>query len=452
MTDRPRKARAFTLIELLVTAAICSIIMGIGVGAYIGINRDLAWHSAVSSVTSLLHAARNAATETRTPVSVIFKTETDPVPEYSEPDHERYICTQAYATLLKRAGVWHFEETGTAFDPDAPIVSGAFHQEASRPDDETPELVPGKYGKGLKFLRWDEEGTEIPEPQALIIGKKLEDGAYRKLSTYDLREGLHISAWVRPELPPEPEDDSYYYYPVIAKPLQEDAQRANVDEQPVYSMSLLLDTAADPRVFKLWAAVRIDDGPLIVVETHPIVRPDTWTQLAMIYSGADTAAASNFVRVFINGEELTGDHGIKRFWEDGTEIFPPDEPSSVTGKIETSDHNAIVGGDGIDYFHGVIDEVLIDGVTTSERSAPPATVLFRFWNCGTDQPETHRIDFDRAGRLIVGPDGLPVVALYSAGSKTATLVGVELTGAIKTWTADARQGETEAEAQEWLDD
>lgn len=466
MTHRRRKRQAFTLIELLVTMAIASVIMGIGVAAYIGINKSLAWHASVSAVTSLLQAARNSASQTRTAVSVIIRTEPTEIPN-------RSACIQVYATFMKRIGAWHFEEPNTPFVADT-LIEGAFSQKATPIEMTGSGLVGGKYGKAIRLERWI-DGAEVNPPQKLVIGKKLPSGRFRKIPVYDVREGLRISAWVKPELPPDVQPDSYYYYPIVAKPLQQDASRSDPATLPVYSMTLMLDTAADERVFKLLAGVQavqpqgLNNGTnaeaesLLEVETKPLVRPDTWTHVAMVYSGADTGADRNFIRVFINDEEIVEGRGLEARLVDHE---PFDAPSAM-GRVAVSDEPAMIGADGITgdgdagYFHGTIDEVMIDAITTAERAAPSGSVLMRFWNCQVQQDgagKKYRIDFDREGRLVMPQGGLPVIALFSSGSKVATLIGVELTGAIKTWNitiitkskTETEDEKIETEVEQWM--
>ena len=473
MTNQSGSTRAFTLMELMLVIGLCSFVMGIGVAAYMGMNRDLAWHSSVTTITSLLQAARNSATENRTPVSVIIKTY--PVSDSGD----KHVCTEAYATFVRRVGAWHFEETYAWHEsdeklvlkaPDAPfaastVIEGAFSQKATpigmQGTDAGSEplppsvLVQGKYGKGIEFLQWY-DGAAVDPPQNLKLGEQDSDGNYRTPPVYRLSEGFRISAWVKPELPPDHEDD-LFYYPVIARPVQENAERGEFDQHPVYSMSLLLDPDANPRVFRFMASVHINDDTdgdaqldaQLDAMTKPLIRPGIWTHVAMLYSGADTGTAGNFPRVFINDEEITDERGLEK----RVNGAPAAASFSASGRITASSQPVIIGADGMDgYFHGVIDEVIVDAVTTSERRVPPSNVLFRFWNCeaSSSTDGMYRISFDRSGRLdLPSGDTLPVIALYSSGSKRAVLIGIELTGSIRTWSAD--EDRAEGEADDWLD-
>ena len=434
MTHQPPKRQAFTLIELLVVIAIASVIMGIGVAAYIGMNKSLAWHASVSGLTSLLTAARNSASETRTAVSVIIRTEPTEIPN-------RSACTQVYATFLKRIGAWHFEEPDTPFVAGT-LIEGAFSQKATPIEMTGSGLVDGKYGKALRLDRWI-DGEAVDPPQELVIGE-LQSDSYKKIPVYDVREGLRISAWVKPELPPEIQEGSFYYYPIVAKPLQQGASRSDHATLPVYSMTLMLEADVDERIFKLLAGVRVvrreeladgteGDGVeyLLDVETKPLVRPDTWTHVSMVYSGADIGADRNFVRVFINDEEIVEGRGLDTQYVDGE---PVDTPYAM-GRVAVSEEPPMIGADGITggHFHGTIDEVMIDAITTAERAAPSGTTLLQLSNCDTNEAGVYRIDFDREGRLVMPLGGLPVITLFSSGSKVATHISVERTGAIKTW-------------------
>jgi len=446
MTRGAPSQRAFTLVEMMVTIGICSLLMGIGVAAYISMNRDLAWHASVSTVTSLLHAARNSATTSRMPVSVIITCDPDPPADFRTPGRERYVCTSLYATFAERIGAWHFEEPDGSLGAAARI-EGAFSQKAAPENMEGAELVPGKYGRGIEFLRWVPDDAGYAESlQAVVIGGLLPSGSYRRLPAYDLREGLRISAWIKPELPPEPQADTCYYYPIVAKPLVENADPAAADQQPVYSLMLELDTSVSDDSFALIGGVQVETqggARLCEIRTEPIIRPGQWTNVAIIYSGAETGAEQNFIRLIVDGEEITATYGLDECLLDRT----PTADAAVTGKIARSTLPPRIGSDGVDSFHGVIDEVIFDAITTAERRRPRPDVLYRLWNCETSEPGVYRIDFDRAGRLVPPDDGLPLIALYSAGSPRATLIGVELTGAVKTWSTT--QDQVEEQAQSW---
>ncbi|NQT18677.1 MAG: prepilin-type N-terminal cleavage/methylation domain-containing protein [Planctomycetes bacterium] len=442
MTLRARNRKSFTLIELMVVVAIASVIMGIGVGAYLSMNKNLTWRASVSMVTSLLHAARNSASETRTAVSVVIKTEPT---EHAD----RMLCSQVYATFVRCIGAWHFEEPNTPFDTDT-VIEGAFSQEATPANMDGSGLVAGKYGKAIRFERWtdDDDPDSAPHPpQKLTIGKEGATGSY---PAYDVREGLRISAWVKPELPPDVQDDSRYYYPIVVKPWQQDASLSDISTLPVYSITLVLDPDADKRVFRLSASVRLESGWLYDVETNPMVRPDTWTHVAMVYSGTDTAMGQDFLRVYINDEEAVLGRGLKELSVQGE----MSGPSPLSKRVLASDEAVMIGADEVTgiggnaeegYFHGTIDEVMIDVFTTAERTAPRGSVLMSFSNCPMREDgdyRKYRIDFDREGRLVIPQGGgLPVIALHSTGSKVTTHISVERTGAIKTWTTTENEVE-----------
>ena len=435
--------RAFTLVEMMVTIGVCAMLMGIGVAAFINMNRDLAWHSSVSTVTSLLHAARNSATSSRMPVSVIFVCDPEPAPEFRSPSGELYyVCTSLYATFAERIGAWHFEQ------PDGllggALIEGAFSQKATPSEMDDAELADGKYGKGVEFVRWESDGAECAPP-AIIIGEALPAGGYRRLPAYDLREGLRISAWIKPELPPEDQADACFY-PIVAKPLAEVADRSDLTRQPVYSLMLVLD--AGERAFRLVGGVQAEDEgvtSLCEAVSAPMIAPRQWTHVALMYS-AENAADGNFVRIFINDEEITATCGLEQQMIDGSSLSDAD----TEGRIARSSLPTLIGSDGLDSFHGVIDEVIFDAISTAERRSPRADVLYHFTNCdaGESGSGMYRIDFDRSGNLIQSAaGGLPLIELYSTGSPNATLIAVELTGSVRTWSATRQQ--IEDEAQDW---
>ena len=429
----------------MVTIGVCALLMGIGVAAFINMNRDLAWHSSVSTVTSLLHAARNSATSSRMPVSVIFVCDPEPATEFRSHGRERFVCTSLYATFAERIGAWHFEQ------PDGPldgaIIEGAFSQKATPSEMINAELADGKYGKGVEFVRWENDGaggyTEYTP--AVVIGEALPAGGYRRLPAYDLREGLRISAWIKPELPPEDQAETCFY-PIVAKPLAEVADRSDLTRQPVYSLMLVLDAGA--REFRLAGGVQSEDEGVISlceVSSAPMIAPRQWTHVALMYS-AENAADGNFVRIFINDEEITATCGLEQHMIDGSSL----SDATINGRIARSALPTLIGSDGLDSFHGIIDEVIFDAVSTAERRSPRADVLYHFTNCdaGESGSGMYRIDFDRSGNLIQSAaGGLPLIELYSTGSPNATLIAVELTGSVRTWSATRQQ--IEDEAQDW---
>ena len=416
MVHRSCTTRAFTVVELITVVAVASIIMSIGVAAYISMNKDLAWQSSVSSISSLLHACRNSATTSRTPVSFTIRLE--PAPEQPE----MAICTEAYATLLNRVGTWHFEEVKPTDALTAgSVIEGAFGQKAAplgMVNEANLVRVDGKCGKAIQFLKWI-DGVAVGEQQAIQCDKS---------PAYDVREGIRLSAWIKPELPPDglaPQPPEIFY-PIVAKPFKQDSDPAAPDQQPVYFL-MLHRTQLDTQ-FRLLGGVRAgkpgEASLLFISATEPMIRPGAWTHVSMIFCSAQGSQ----VRLFINDDEVLPEHGL---WRTINNVNQPED--NATGRlIAVSDQPLMIGCDGIDYFNGTIDEVMIDAFVASDRRTLPANVLVSLRNC-LGGP-TYRIDFDRSGRLATTQAGnLPLIALCSSGTPTATFIGIELTGAVKTW-------------------
>ena len=447
MTHSARQHGAFTLIELLVVIGVASILMSIGVGAYINMNKDLAWHSAVTTVTSLLQACRNSATTDRTSTSLVFVTEPD--------SSGMYVCKEAYALTMRRVGTWNFEEvTKDGVTSTSAAIVGAAGQTANGAElDESP-VVDGKYGHALQFTRWTIDETEA----ATVTEHKPAVTCQKPLLVYDLREGMRISAWVRPEMPPATVDrTTEIIYPIVTKPFHAGAANPDpVAQDPVYALKLVLQSGED--LFRLVGSIRTDGTGLQPYETFsvPMIRPGAWVHVSMLYTSTDGSA----IQLFVNDEPLTEAGGVQ--------ILPAGQtPSSglLPGErcvIRRSAEPLAIGFDGAQSFHGAIDEVTIDAITSSDRTSLPANVLLAFsggWNVlsvtestssGPRITEEFRVGFDRSGRLVVGAGGkLPLVAVCSAGSPMATLIGVDRSGAIDTW--DTSKAMLNGEAAKWLE-
>ncbi|HUW31834.1 MAG TPA: LamG-like jellyroll fold domain-containing protein [Planctomycetota bacterium] len=412
---QPRHIHAFTLVELLVVIGVISIIMSIGVGAYISMNKDLAWQAAATTVSSLLTACRNDATADRAPTSLVIVTE--PVPDERDMPPGMALCKEIYAVRLRRVGTWHFEprepsaSAGTGGETDlATALTGAFGQTAEAAGIDETSVVDGKYGKALEFLRWTEAAGAVDPHDAQLT--------CAKIPAYDIREGIRISAWIRPELPPQSiSDPGLLTYVIAAKPAAAGQGGAGGNE-PVYSLKLALDSGA--QLFRLVGKVRLDGGGTQVFETYtqPMIRPSGWTHVAMLY------VPGEYVKLFVNDDQLTLQHGIVQ-----------DETAIPDGLIRRSTEPLLIGSDGPNGFHGTIDELTIDAITTSDRRTIPGNVLLKVENCPTNG-NVHRIAFDRSGRLDAGPGGdLPLITICSTGSPVATMINVEKSGALRMWQA-----------------
>jgi len=86
------------------------------------------------------------------------------------------------------------------------------------------------------------------------------------------------------------------------------------------------------------------------------------------------------------------------------------------------------------YFIGAIDELTIDAAVTSENSRRPhGNVVFQFEPAAAGGTGSFRLNFDRRGRL--DSNELPLIIIRSTGTNSATFIGVERTGAVRTWQA-----------------
>ena len=407
----PRHICAFTLIELLVVIGIISIVISIGVGAYISMNKDLAWQAAVTTVSSLLTACRNAAMGDRAPAALVIVTQ--PVPDERGMPAGMALCKEIYAVRLKRVGTWHFEHefgsrSASGEQPPVSFLTGAFGQTADATGLDDASLVEGKYGKALEFLRWTESAGATDLHTAML--------AVQKLPAYDIREGIRISAWVRPELPP-PSAAGPHIYTVAAKPA------AGSTDTSVYSLKLAL--AGDERLFQLVGGV-VPDGATLPHETcsQPMIRPGEWTHVSMLY------APGGYVELFVDDEPLTREHH-------GIEYYP-EETAVPDGPIRRSTESLLIGSDGANGFHGAIDELTIDAITKSDRQTLPGNVLVKVDNptrteAGSRTENRHIFYFDRSGRPTLDEDSLPLITICSTGSPVATMISVERSGAVRMW-------------------
>jgi len=236
---------------------------------------------------------------------------------------------------------------------------------------------------------------------------------------WDLREGLRISAWVCPDAPPAGE--TAVYYPVVARPLA---------EKPAYALTLFREgDDLGQEMLRVAGSVTViaADGKQHLLETLSglVVPCNTWTKVSMEYSRSAIDDAFTFVRLLVNDEPASEPVCL-------VDDVPTDG-GSYSGLIATSAEQLMIGTDKTDFFHGSIDEVTIDAIESSGRQVPPGNVQFSA-NTGNVVDGLYWITFDGAGRLEQWwEDPLPILAIYSPGSKTALLVGVELTGSIKTW-------------------
>jgi len=389
---------AFTLVELMVVIIIAAIIMALGVGVYQKMNRDLAWHAEVTSVTSLLHAARSAAITNRTPVSVVFECE-----PADHPYHDFMYLNRSYATFWRRVGSWSFDEE--PFEQGG-MISGAMAQKATLRGQ--PESVAGKFGKAVAFRQWDAGDHDYLECE--------------RIPAYDIREGIRISAWVKPEPPPE---GTLGIYSIVSK------GGFSAEITLPYSLWLECPEQENARMFRLVGEVRTttSDDPVHTV-SPAVIRPSVWTHVSMIFV-PDRSGQQAYVSLLVNDEELI-DHSEST-------------PSSGGGFIAIdAQRPLLIGGDGTDYFVGAIDELTIDAATTSENSRKPhGNVVFRFEPHGAT-----RLNFDRRGRL--DSTQLPLIIIRSTGTNSATFIGVERTGAVRTWQAGGES--IDQQADEWSEE
>jgi prepilin-type N-terminal cleavage/methylation domain-containing protein len=169
---RRRRRGGFTLLELLTVIVIMLILMGIGVGAFVGFTRGMSTRGAVSNLKSVLQLARQHAVTHQSPTFVVFSQD----------------GTNASYIVLARFGVcesggpafvtamnefpWDADEIkfGTVYN-----IDDGSHASVTR---NTAVTIEGRLTGGVhnRWNRGDRIGFAIHDSEALPPGFVFEDG------------------------------------------------------------------------------------------------------------------------------------------------------------------------------------------------------------------------------------------------------------------------------------
>ena len=227
----PRPRASFTLIELLVVLGVISIILSIGVGAYVGLIRTTALRGEIEAVIALIRSARAAAIAEGGETFIRLDTETG----------------RLYPFSRTKVGVWHFETL------DGTKSLGAFGHAAVVTGDGAT-LTDGKVGKALHF-----DGTYY------LKCKMTRASEWIEIPTYDARDGVAIEAWL---MPVEAEAD----------------RRAVLSRDGWFEMALDYDDT-NKRLALAAAATTLDRDASAYLRhtasTAPVIRPNEWTHVSM---------------------------------------------------------------------------------------------------------------------------------------------------------------------------
>jgi len=406
-----RSRNGFTLIEMLTAIAIASVLMTVGVGVFLQMNRSTQIRGEAARVAAVISSTRNSAVISRAPAVVNFTVdETTTGEDYVDwADHidgvPIHYGTVFYGIVREPVAMWHFEQLRTTSADGEPLPLPHFagsrgYQAIVKPDGlEGVDLglgdlisTEGRVGKGL-YLPEPFDGQSF----YLEIGQ-----APSYVPVLNLRDGIAISAWVNPSTEFLPPDDKM---PIVTK---WDAG-ANLS---AYALSLVY--SLDDQAYRVVGEVRTASGAALGAASYARVRPGEWTHVSMMFR-FDPVEGKPRLTTFVNGQE------------DVDDFVSGDRVDIAGGPIVLSRGPVRIGGYGPDaplhagsYYVGRIDELEIAAFTRGERQKMSGRVGFVARNLQSPEPtepgalRTYSITFDRSGRLATVSGGMPEVLLYSA--------------------------------------
>ncbi len=357
----PPSTRAFTLLELLVTISIASIILGLSVGSYMLMAKTLSYGAATQMVQGQLLAARNAAISRQASSFMTIDGANNTIQVFGQ----------------EFAGVWHFDDEDVGEQISNSITEGALSQKGNLKDGSdgqaTPTLASGRYGAGLSFSG----GNASPSEQLYV-----ECGASPAyIPVYNTAEGVSLSAWVYPESSSNgTEHSSGEFLPVVSK--------IGDSSTSLSPYTLFLEYDNTKQKFKAGALITESDDTVTEVMTDDaIVRPQTWTHIAMIYSRGGSG-----IRLYMNGilrKENTTPDGLLEINTRPLRIGQTESVTRGSGSVGTA------------WFSGIIDEVSINVFETSPEQTIPEKIGIVIINpaTGDEVLGPYKIYFDSRGYL-----------------------------------------------------
>lgn len=360
--DRQQR-RGFTLVELLVTISIAAILLSLGVGGYLMMNKSLSYNAAGTLLQGKLMAARNVAIQEHSSTYVLLDARTNRVQTFGR------VST----------GFWHFDDTDTG--GMITLTAGAFGQAGilynglGSPTSTT--LAQGRYGSALSF-----PGPAVEDSLKLYVecGKS---PIY--IPVYNAQEGIALEAWVYPEDQPGGvllADGAML--PVMAK-----IGAASPADQDYAPYALFLHYAVATKSFKAGALITLNNKEVNEILTpSALIQPRAWSHLAMTY-----ANGGGGLRLSVNG------------------IVRAESGSSITGQLFLNTRPLHIGhteqmkragaGPTSGTFSGRIDEVILGIYQVSAPEQVSEKITAVVVNPANNEPDLgpYKFYFDSRGYL-----------------------------------------------------
>jgi len=347
-----------TLVELFVVVGIVVILLGLGLGAYVGIREGSVLPATADKIASVLRSARNSALVHGDYASV----------EFSRPEKKKpFNLMNGYA--LRPVAVFHFDAEG-AVDTSAQLTltdinsSGFGHRFTHKGFSGSEPVVAGKYGRALHF-----DGQSWLEANETAL--------------YMLRDGVHISTWARPSA--QKKDPGTGEYKALANETRLPILAKFTTTDGIYALYLIYSES--DKSFSLAGSVLTGDdfgNDLLTANSEPVIRPNVWSHVAMSYR-PDNGEESE-VMLYVDGMQVKNSISTKG----GKPVVQEPEPitvGSLTGE----------NGEG-DFFVGDLDEVRLSGFIADEPYKITDTVEIELLNTD-DEVLENTVRFNSLGRL-----------------------------------------------------
>ena len=353
--------RAFTLLELIVTISIAAVILSLSVGSYMLMAKTLSYGAATQMIQGQILSARNSAITRQASSFVTIDAKNNKIQVFAQ----------------EFAGVWHFDDKKKGEPISNSITEGALSQKGNLKDGNdglaTPTLVVGRYGAALSFA-----GSNASDADQLYV-ECGESPAY--VPIYNTVEGVSLSAWVYPKSTSNgTELSSGDFLPVASK--------VGDSSTSLSPYTLFLEYDSSKKKFKAGSLITEQNDTVTEIMTDDaIVRPQTWTHVAMVYSQGGSG-----IRLYVNGilrKESTTPSGLLELNTRPLRIGQTENVTRGSGSVSSA------------WFSGIIDEVSINVFETSPEQTIPEKIGIVVINpaTGSELLGPYKIYFDSRGYL-----------------------------------------------------